>query len=138
MNIENDCLAGTLKIFQQPKRRKHSESKTQALNCLVNISFYCLLVLMAVVLGWTSILPLKLIKKFLSAKLCSFFEDRVQCCLLRKFENLKKINLVKTDYDGQVPFGFSVKECQVTVKMPLGSVQTKLICLTFQRICYVC
>ena len=122
-NIENNCLAGILNIFQQPKRRKNSESKTQALNYLVNISsaFCCLPVLMIVILGWTSILQLKLIKKLLPVKPCSFFEDRVQCCLLQKFENLKKINLVKTDYDGQVPFGFSVKDSQVTASYSEGT-----------------
>ena len=60
-----------------------------------------------------------------------FFEAGVQCCLLRSFGfSRKQKKLVKTDF---AVVHFAVKDSDVTVKVTVTSVQTKLFYLVFKK-----
>ena len=118
------------------KRRKSTKSKTRTLNYLVDISNTSSSCAYGCGSGTEKYIAAKADKEIVVGDIVLFFKYGAHCALLRRFEILKKNKITKTDYEGQIPFGFAVKDSNVIVKVPLASAQTQWSYAScFQRKC---
>ena len=151
MELREDCLSSAIKDFRgnkkiaeifafvdSPETKKFQEVHPDAeLFCRTFHKFYLGSASSGRGSDAANYVAAKLGDVFIGEILLFYKKDSSTHCVLQKFEIVRRNNLVKINFETDLPFGFVVGDPKETIEIPINAIKSKLFRFQFKNTVYM-